>query len=57
MTFAGSLDDLEAQIEGQDVAIIKDYWKSENCQAGSGEPLPFDRISSHLTGLPVREWV
>ena len=57
MTFAESLDGLEAQIEGQCVAIIKDYWKSKTCQAGNREPLPFDRISSHLTGPPVRERV
>jgi hypothetical protein len=32
MTFAGSLDDLEAQIEGQHVAIIKDYWRSKTAK-------------------------
>jgi hypothetical protein len=57
MTFPESLDGLEAQIEGQCVALMKDYWKSKNCRAGSGEPLPFDCISSHLTGPPVREWL
>lgn len=58
MTFAESLDGLEAQIEGQCAAIMKDYWKSKKPPSGERRttPLrsyfqPFDRTTCPGAGL------
>jgi hypothetical protein len=61
MTFAESLDGLEAQIEGQCVAIMKDYWKSQKLPSGERRttPLrsyfqPFDRTTCPGMAVALR---
>jgi hypothetical protein len=58
MTFDESLDGLEAQIEGQRVAIMKDYWKSKKLPSRERRTTPprsyfqpFDRTTCPGAGL------